>query len=228
MPILPNQMAKTLVFTLLAIDAAFIGAHLVASAFLQSGESRLAEIAYGRLTIYSDTALPESFGFGKWSFAFVFSVLGFALSRQRGFLGLAAASAFLFMDDAGQFHESVGEEFVRMEVPGIFGLDAASTGELFGFALLGLGVLAALAFCWLTSGAMLRRTVLLVIVAIGGMFLSGVPFDILHNLIAGASQGWAITELSGVIEDGGEMIFMSLYVALIFGAFEEVRGARQA
>jgi len=58
-------------------------------------------------------------------------------------------------------------------------------------------------------------------------FFCGIVFDLAHNLIAGNLQIAFLAELVGIIEDGGEMLFLSLYCAAVFSEFFRVATAQK-
>jgi hypothetical protein len=208
---------RALLRILLLADALFIAGHIAVTLAMQDDPGRLVQIMYGRFNISEEHGLPEAFNYGKWVIAWVFALV--ALSRP-GLPGVVVASAALFIDDAAQVHEKMGGIFADLGLPERFGIDANAQGELVGFALLGAVVGLGLLFAFLRGDAGLRRVLLGLGGAIAGMFLCGMVADLLHGL----SHGWGsvlLSEFLGIVEDGGEMVFISVYAALVFGMFAE-------
>ena len=211
-----SSATSAVLLTLFGLDVLFIGMHFAASFSLSVGSTKVAEIFYGHFNLFGEEALPESYNYAKWGMATVLSFAAFTVSRQKVFLGVAFASAMFFLDDAGQVHEKMGALFHEFGMPGYGELDAASVGELAGFAGLGGLVFLGLGFAWIVAGRFQRKLLKVMLVAIVGMILCGGFVDILHNLIADNVSGWFVANVTGVIEDGGEMIFISLYSACAF------------
>jgi len=68
----------------------------------------------------------------------------------------------------------------------------------------------------------LNRSIKVLIFAIFGMIICGVFFDIAHNLLSGPTNSDPLGVAAGILEDGGELIFISLYAAAVFGLFFDV------
>lgn len=217
MRVIAPAPARALLRALLLADVLFIAGHIAVTLAMQGDPGRLAQILFGHLSIAAEHGLPEAFNYGKWVIACIFALM--ALSRP-GLPGVFVASAALFVDDAAQVHEKMGGIFAEQGLPARFGIDANAQGELFGFALLGAVVGLGLLFAFLRGDAGLRRGLLGLGGAIAGMFFCGVVADLLHSL----SHGWGnalLYETLGILEDGGEMLFISVYAALVFGMFAE-------
>ena len=218
MTLLPNRAAHKLFLIFIALDLIFIGIHVVLVSIHVDESSRLFEILYGRLNIASDRAVPEFFNFGKWFLAVVLALVGFSKTGQKAFLGIGFASVMFLADDALQVHERVGQVFANIGVSRFFMLDAASQGELAGFAFLGVMVAGSMYFAWRVSDGILHGAIKTLIIAIFGMILCGVVFDLVHNLVEGTFGKGLLSNVTGVLEDGGEMLFISLYAATVYSA----------
>lgn len=214
--LLSHRTSRTVLTTMLLIDAAFILCHVLLSLSATDIAPRWHDILYGQFTLYSDTALPEVFNFVKWGMAAVLALVAFRLSRQRHFIGVAFASALFLIDDAGQVHERMGALFTEFGFSGIAFLDANSVGELVGLGGLALFVAIGLGYAFVTANPAQCRDVKILLAAIVGMFLCGVIGDIAHNLALGHLGDGIVTLLTGVIEDGGELLLISLYASVVF------------
>ena len=133
-------------------------------------------------------------------------------SRLRVLLGWLAVFAFLLLDDAGRMHERFGLLFAAWtHLPDIGELRGRDIGELIFALLAGLVVLPLVIFGWL-RGAATARTVsidlALFLIALAGC---GVGADLIHRMLSLTSMDL----FAGVIEDGGEMLVLTLTCAYI-------------
>ena len=218
MTILPNQAARKLFLIFLAFDLLFIGVHLILVSIHSDESGRLTGVLYGRLNISSDRAAPEFFNYAKWLAAAILSFVGYSRSGEKAFWGFGFASVMFLADDALQLHERIGQVFASIGVSRLFILDAATQGELAGLAILGLLVAGAMLFAWRTSNGEFRSTIKVLIISIFGMILCGVVFDVVHGLVEGTFGSGFYATVTGVLEDGGELIFISLYTATVYSA----------
>jgi hypothetical protein len=177
-----------------------------------------------------------------WSYAEIYQYIKevyiaaafFLLAYFRKFPGYLVWSGlffYFFLDDAFQFHETVGGLIANnLNFETMFGLRAQDFGELIIYACVGLiffcfGILSYLRCddyhkkVWRT---LLGLVVLLVFVGVG--------LDMLHQVIdsSGTSIGiFRIGSLIGAMEDFGEMIVMSLcawYTTVVYKKEEFYQG----
>lgn len=210
---------KSFLTALLIIDLIAIGFHIIVLWLSLNSGGKLVEILYGHFAITLEGALPEAFNYGKWVIATVLSLTAFVYSRRAFFLGMMAASGFLFVDDAAQVHEKVGEFLIDANLPDPFGLGGVAVGEIVGFGGLGVAVFLSLFFAWRMGTQDQRRHLTRIVAAIFGMFLCGVIADATHVYLVGKLGNTFIGHFTEVIEDGGEMVFISLYTAVVFSLF---------
>jgi hypothetical protein len=157
-------------------------------------------------------------------------VLALALAAHRVmqplYMALAAAFALALADNALALHERWGgmvAPFLPLG-PGA----AVPVGELSFFAAAGLAILAALGTGFARSTARHRRLGLPfvgLLLALGGF---AVAVDLLHAAVAGRRR--AFDRFFGLVEDGGEMVVLSLSCALAITLLAMLRdgvGARR-
>ena len=111
---------------------------------------------------------------------------------------LAAVFAVLLLDDAGKLHERMGDV-----IGAALGI-GEDWGEVVGFGMLGVPVLAALALAWMWSGAPGRAWIGGLVVLLAGLTACGLGADLAASLLGGALLPLIL------LEDGGEMVFASL------------------
>lgn len=216
---MPGKAALALLALLLVADIGFVWAHL----------RWAADDWYWDLG--ADTAYPEVFQYVQWGIA---SLLLFALAWKRRaaiYVAWAALFFFLLLDDAESFHERAGRwlaktldlkafEAIYQRHFEYFMLYAQDFGELVYGLLLATIVVGALFLAWPGRQAKRERTVTKWLVGWLVLFaVFAVGFDMLHVM------AWEIyppaIELVAMIEDGGEMLCVSLLVGGL--AFEFAR-----
>ncbi len=214
MPSLRWGPAHVLVF-LLAVDAVFFGLHLFhrfgIDAFLAPQFNLTSEIGYA-----------ESFQHLK-ELGIAASLLVLAVrvrSNSAALWGLFFA--YLMLDDSIEVHESMGLWLSQeMALSARWGLRAVDFGELVwsGFVA---AVFALLLFAaWRQADPASRRLVRHLLALFAALAFFGVVVDMLHS-VANAHQ---IAGL-GVVEDGGEMLVMSIIFAYAIGRLRQSGSSR--
>lgn len=214
-----RDVVKTLFFTLIAADLFFIGAHSVLRGPYLAGDSEMIARFYGRFTIFSDDAIPEYFNYSKWVIAMLFSAVAGFVTGRKGFFGVTVASLFFLADDAGQMHERLGTAMEFHDLPDPLGIGNPAMWEIVGFGMLGLGVGVALLAAWWLSEPRFRRVAPVLILAVVGMTVSGVFLDAIAIAVDNPEGSNLAYEVISVLEDGGELVFISLYTAAVFWIF---------
>lgn len=144
-------------------------------------------------------------------------------SRERMFGAFAIVFAILLIDDTLQFHEIGGEALiVAMQLQSAWGLAAQDLGELIVWCVTGAICVALLAIgIYLGSrrARLLSRYYLGAIVALG---IVGIVFDMIHSALETTIGGEAVLSFAtGLAEDGGEMLVLSVLVAYAASTFSE-------
>jgi hypothetical protein len=194
-----------MLFTVLVFgDLLFIGLHLI---HLQTSL-----LPSDRWSIARDHGFAEIFQYLKY--IIICLALGhlYLRTQLRMLLGWLAVFAFLLLDDVGRIHERFGLLFAAWtQLPDLGELRARDLGELTFALLAGLVVLPLVIFGWLRGTAPARTISIdlaLFLLALGGC---GVGADLIHRMLSLTSMD----VLAGVIEDGGEMLVLSLTCAYI-------------
>lgn len=201
-----DRLARPWVIFALLIggDFLFIALHLV---HLQTSL-----LPSNRWSIAQDHGFGELFQYLKYVGICLVLWQLFLETRLRVMLGWLAVFAFLLLDDSARLHEHFGLAFAAAtHLQDIGSVRARDIGELVFALLAGLIVLPLVVFGWL-RGTHLARTIsidlALLLVALTGC---GVGADLVHRMLAVTSMD----VLAGVIEDGGEMLVLSLTCAYI-------------
>lgn len=209
--------AYSLLILLVIVDLLFIGMHVVHvwSPWLKS-------LMY---SLERDSGLAEQYQYIKHIWVAACFAILFLRQRAFTFAGWSLFFAYLFVDDALQVHESMGT--VLSDAFGfepMFGLRAKDFGEIAVAATVGV---AACVFAWLTfrrgreASRNVSADVLCLLVALG---LFGVFFDTLHTITYFRLP--AVSPVFALIEDGGEMLVVSLTVAYAFDVLANAGRAR--
>lgn len=205
---------KTLFIAFLTIDLGFI---LLNAAAIGAVQFQLIDAVPNSLKITHDWALPEEFNYFKWA-VIVVSLLWLSL-RDHWFAPACWAIVFvmILLDDALQFHEWFGDVMSKV-LPSKAYFSGADFGEMLAFGAMGLAALAVAAVLFLRSGAAGRALSLrygVLIVMLGGF---GVGVDAVHQLVSHFTEGMSVetlvSQIFGMIEEGGEMIVASFMVAM--------------
>lgn len=165
-------------------------------------------IALGR-----DGSLAEIVGYG---FSFLAAVMFFlvGIERQsRAAMFLFLLMAFVWLDDAAQYHERSGTWLSgTLSLPAVGGLRSQDLGELLAWALAGIALLGVLVFALMKRRPGDLGMLTLFFLCFALLVVCGVAFDMLH-VLAPFDLGSEI----GVIEDGGEMIALALIAVIAIG-----------
>lgn len=223
-PLVSSRTMVLVLLGLLAIDMVFMGVH-IARVLLEYVEIDT-WLQNPNLSIEEEGGYSEHFEYLKTGVAVAALLGAWALTRQPIYLALSALFLFALLDNAFQLHEGWGyrasyaftsTERVAENAPQAF-------GELAYFAAAGVVALAlgALAFFW-SEGR--HRSVglafLLIFVALGGF---GVGIDLIHTML---SESRRMDRIFGFIEDGGELVLLSVGCALSCALYAEFSRARQ-
>ncbi|MBD1844373.1 hypothetical protein H6F89_13425 [Cyanobacteria bacterium FACHB-63] len=133
-----------------------------------------------------------------------------ALIRIRSnwlYLAFCLLFLYLFVDDIFQLHERLGSMIASTaNFQGTLGLRAIDFGELLVSAIAGLFFVVVLGGSYWFGSKTFRRVCQRVLILISGLVFCGIALDVLHSVLKRFS--WLEVWLD-VLEDGGEMLFMS-------------------
>lgn len=186
---------------LLLADAAFILGHT-----LHKLTPLLADAAYA---LDMEWGYPEIFQYVK--FGALVALLGVLWSRTREplFGAWMLLLTYALCDDSLQVHERVGAQLAaEWHFGHAFGLRAIDFGELIVTGTAGTALVSLIVFMGARSGRLARsdsRTLAILIAALG---FFGVVMDMVHVVADGYIQ--YVGGMLGIIEDGGEMVVVSL------------------
>lgn len=160
-----------------------------------------------------DRSYPEFYQYIKW---FWLSYLSFVLSvrrDQKPFMLLGAIFLILLIVDSFSIHENYGSQIAAgLDIVPILGLRLQDYGE----AAVMLAVGGIILLLWGLSYRFVRYDQRYIVVVTGKLLLLygafGVVADMLHQMMS--RVGRLAYASMGVIEDGGEMLVVSMLVGL--------------
>jgi hypothetical protein len=199
-----GPVPKMLLFLLLGGDVAFIGIHVLYKT------SVLADPLYA---LDMDRGYAELFQYIKEYWIILLLLVLGALRRSMTYPALAAVFAVLLVDDCFHLHETHGFRLARLlpaDLPG--GVPPGAIGELLVLAALGLPIVALVAVSYFRADARDRRF-MATIVGLGALLVFfGVGVDLAASLV----HGTRAEPVLNTVEDGGEMVVMSVIVWTVF------------
>ena len=190
---------------LLCADAAFIGIHL-----LHNYYGRPADPIY---SLGRERGYAEVYQYLKLFWLVVLFGMLAVTRRQLVHVGWMALLAGILIDDSFALHEQYGLQAAEMlGLQPALGLRARDLGELIFLAAAGAALLTALGLTYLTANAAERQFSKRLVRLIALLVFFGIVVDAVHSIARGT---WASTPL-GVLEDGGEMVMVSLILGVVF------------
>ena len=168
---------------------------------------------YRQWLLRAEGGWPEQFGHAKQAACAAALLLLWRRTRSGVFAAWAAVFACALVDDRLRVHERAGGWMARQlslpqEVAGLRGQDL---GELVVWGLAAVLLLAAVAVLHRRSPGQVRAASRRLAVVVAGYAFFGVVVDQLHAMAAGG----ALDRTLGVVEDGGELVLLSVAVCFV-------------
>ena len=158
-----------------------------------------------RFSVYHDRGYPELFGYVTGAAAALLFISAARFSHKRAYLLIAFILILIVLDDSLTLHERFGRhaaEWFNLEPA--YNLRAVDFGELMYFLGFGAFAVAVLAAAIFNSEGRARFHAIAFFTLLGLLGVFVVLMDMLHSAIN--RFGW--------IEDGGEMIVLSMIAGL--------------
>jgi hypothetical protein len=194
-----------LLYLLLATDVIFLVIHVIYS---YSGI-----LSNPRFSLEVDRGYSELFQYLKeyW----IILLLGFLAVQKRSPLYLAWSLLFsyLLLDDSIEIHENLGLAISnQLAFSSALNLRAKDFGELIVSASVGLFFLILISIAYRFGDRTSRKTSKHLIVMLFGLALFGIVVDMIHIAV----QSPLLDPLFTILEDGGEMVVMSVIASFVF------------
>jgi hypothetical protein len=196
--------ARRLLLLLVAADLAFILLHVV---YIETSLLR------GRpFSLEADNGIPEAYQYVKQFWLVLCTAALFRRTRATVYVGWMLVFAFLLLDDAFQFHEHFGKWLsAQHALPVAFGLRPDDIGELLFAAAFGGVTVLLIGFGYWRGDSHARvvsRDMTILVVALAVL---GVGVDMVHVITYFKAP--LLAQFLLIVEDGGEMLVVSLMVA---------------
>jgi len=203
-----NQNTFVFLALLLSADAVFIVLHLI-----HAYTPYLSSSGYA---LQTDRGYAEVFQYIKlyWT-AGVLAAL-FVRTRQAVYCAWSLLFGYLLFDDSFQIHERVGQMLRRKGYFGdspLSGFRAHDFGELTVSAFAGITFLVLIGGTYLLSTPDAKQVSKRLVALLGIIILFGVFVDMLHS----AMESLPGSSILAVVEDGGEMLAVSITCYYVLG-----------
>ena len=187
---------------LLSIDFLFIIGHILVAVVWDYGPKNF--------LVDADGGYPEYFQYLKYILIVLLAAYLAFFKKEYGYLSWLFLFFILLIDDAFQVHERFGHALAdRFALSDAYGLRAIDYGELI-YAIIVGGTLFWLMVLPFYKGSKAFRKTFIDIVILFALFLFfGIGIDMLHQLLIEIHM---VSAVFALIEDGGEMITLSLMV----------------
>lgn len=202
---------KILVFLIL-IDILFCLIHFILGVLTIYGFINVFE-EFPNWLITADLSYSESFQYLKFCIILIILFEYVFIKKDYIFFPWLILFGILLIDDSFQVHEKFGV-FIseNFNFKGILGLGGRDLGELCYAAFLGILFFSSLFFSLKNSTIAYKKTSLELTFLILILVFFGIFIDMFHAI----SPNQVISGILGLIEDGGEMISVSLIVWYMF------------
>lgn len=201
-----NKNSNRFLVFILAVDLMFIGIHLAM-------KLEIIEMP-GKFWLDWERGYTEYFQYLKYIGIVLCSLYLSLEQRKLSFLPWAFLFFVLLLDDAFTFHERGGEYLVDyLGLRSSFGLRAVDFGELAYHATVGALFSVFIGAAYIKGSQIFKRTCIDIVLLFSLFVLFGVVVDMVHSYYN------YVDILSGalvLIEDGGEMISLSLLAWYFF------------
>lgn len=196
--------SRALLLLLVAVDALFAGIHLI--------HTLTSALPDPRFSMAHDGGYAEIFQCAKLFSVVLLLVSVWRIVRQSVFGAWVVLYAYLLADDALQFHELGGAAIAEiLGYSSRFGLRAVDYGELTISATFGALFTTAIVVSYWRGSASARHASQDLALLFAALVFFGVGVDMLHTIAGRGATG----VLLGVMEDGGELLVISMTVAYL-------------
>ncbi len=205
--------ALLLLMLLLSADCAFIAVHIATRIERHLFNATL-QLNYDLLSIATDGGYSEIYQYVKYFWVIILTIYLSRIARIPNYLPWTVLFSYFLCDDALSIHERIGAfvgENLNFVPP--FNLRLQDFGELAVTVIAGVGVMPLLLWSYWGGSSSFKKIAQDMLLLVLALVFFGVFVDMAHQAIR---PGWKVEFLMGIIEDGGEMVVMSLIVWYVF------------
>ncbi|WP_282162206.1 hypothetical protein [Ulvibacterium marinum] len=160
------------------------------------------------LNVSIDGSLPEIIQYTKFVIVlFILSYLMFQKKRKK-FICWFVLFFVMLLDDAFSLHESSGKYLaITLDIQPFMGLRSVDYGELLYAFAAGIIILPLMSYCYIFGDKTFKKSFLDLSLLLIVLLFFGIFIDMLHSYF---SDIYPLGGIFGLLEDGGEMIALSL------------------
>ncbi|MGC1514359.1 MAG: hypothetical protein WA810_02185 [Maribacter sp.] len=204
-----SPQAYGLIRVLLLLDVCFIAIHILVFFLYYIGQIDDYR-NYNFLDVTNDGSLAEFFQYLKYFFVLIMLVHLVYSKKRYPYISWFLLFAFFLLDDSLSLHETFGEVLVdAFNFQPMFGLRDLDFGELTFILSVGLILLSGLIIALIKGDSVFRKRTIDLLLLLLFFTYFGVGFDMLHVFLG---ENPRVAFIIGIIEDGGEMVTMSVMV----------------
>jgi len=197
----------TLLLLLMGVDLIFILVHAMHAWTPWMGGAHF--------SLESESGMAAQYQYIKQVWLAACLALALIQTRNTAFFGWALIFAFLLLDDLLMIHERLGRLIAgSLELPAIFGLRPNDLGEVAAAAGIGCIVVTFVILAFRRGGEESRHLSADLLCLLVALAVFGVFFDVLHTIAYFRAP--ALAQMFSMIEDGGEMLVVSIITAYVF------------
>ncbi len=207
------KKTNKLLLILLFVDLIFVVVHIVTCFLYFIGKiENFGD--YNFLVLTQDESFAEIFQYLKYLSVII--MIGYLMYVEKAYAYISWVLLFIFflLDDSLSLHESMGEVLVKeFNFKPMFGLRAVDFGELTFVAIVGMAILLSFVLAYFKGNLIFKKRTIDLFILLAFMIFFGVGFDMLHEILG---ENLKVGFVIGLIEDGGEMVVMTLIVWYVY------------
>lgn len=207
---------KSLLILLVTIDLLFIILYVIYKLDDNILGSDSKFLLSQQFSISRDGSYSEIFQYVKEAAIAIMFFQWFARKRELIYLAWGMTFSYVLLDDSLQLHERLGLLIGRaLEFSPMIGLRTRDFGELMVSAIAGIFLLSFIALGYYLSQSSQRKMSQHLLFLLLAIAFFGIIIDMIHEMVK-SDMLWKIL---AVLEDGGEMVVMSIVVWYVFELF---------
>jgi hypothetical protein len=197
----------TLLVLVVVVDLIFIGIHAL--------HAWSPWLSGAHFSLESENGLASMYQYIKQIWLAGCLALAFLQTRSLVIVGWTLLFTFLLLDDVLQLHERSGDVIAAaLNLPAVFGMRPDDLGEMSVAAAIGCIALALMVSAFRRGNSESRELSADLMCLLAALALFGVCFDMLHTITIFAAP--SIAPVLALVEDGGEMLVVSVITAYVF------------
>ncbi|MCL4274341.1 MAG: hypothetical protein KJZ77_10760 [Anaerolineales bacterium] len=198
-------IASLLLRLFLSADLAFIVLHVLYKTYILNSSY---------FSLKRDLGYSEFFQYTKFLWIIILLIYIIRKTRVWEYLSWLAVFTYFLADDAFQLHENIGRSIAgNLDFIAPFNLRLQDIGELTVLAVAGMILLVMLTWAYWRGTQAFRNVSKDLLILVGIMTFFGAFIDAAE---IGVTLGLFIKETLGLIDDGGEMIVVSVMLWYVF------------